>query len=383
MSERSFFGHIVDILVGRGAKEDRPAGMESVGGAVSPGPARTSEPGRIRRRGAGYRPSAEARAAARRSPTPMTAPRGLESASRPALAAIGCWAYQLQKINVEQVAASPADIVVVDYSPDGDKDRPFTRAEVDRMKERPGGGRRKIVAYLSIGEAEEQRLYWDTAWIGRNGRKSRDAPKWLTARNDQGQGWDDNWKVEFWHPDWQRIIVDGPSSYLDRIIEAGFDGVYLDIIDGYEWWTERGRPSAFEEMVAFVGKIARHARETRGEGQFLIIPQNGEGLLSNGDYRATISAIGKEDIYFDYDKSADGNGVTRNSDSDIKDVLDNLKLAIDDNIPIIAVEYLRDRESDLELMPTVAGELREAGLIPFFGRRKLDQLDPPSLPPGV
>lgn len=32
----------------------------------------------------------------------------------------------------------------------------------------------------------------------------------------------------------------GEGAYLDRIMEAGFDGVYLDIVDAFEYY-ERSR----------------------------------------------------------------------------------------------------------------------------------------------
>jgi len=38
------------------------------------------------------------------------------------------------------------------------------------------------------------------------------------------------------NPEWQAIIFE----YEDRILNAGFDGVYLDIIDGFEYWEENG-----------------------------------------------------------------------------------------------------------------------------------------------
>ena len=40
-------------------------------------------------------------------------------------------------------------------------------------------------------------------------------------------------KVRYWEEDWQRIVFAGEDSYLNRIIDAGLDGVYLDIINAY------------------------------------------------------------------------------------------------------------------------------------------------------
>jgi cysteinyl-tRNA synthetase len=36
--------------------------------------------------------------------------------------------------------------------------------------------------------------------------------------------------------EWQDIIFGDADGYLDRIMNAGFDGVYLDIIDAFEYF---------------------------------------------------------------------------------------------------------------------------------------------------
>ncbi|MCD6345902.1 MAG: hypothetical protein J7L96_00635 [Bacteroidales bacterium] len=35
---------------------------------------------------------------------------------------------------------------------------------------------------------------------------------------------------------WKKILLEQEDSYLDKIMAAGFDGVYLDIIDAFEYW---------------------------------------------------------------------------------------------------------------------------------------------------
>jgi uncharacterized protein (TIGR01370 family) len=59
------------------------------------------------------------------------------------------WGYQLQNIKPAQIAASPYDLVVIDYAND---DRPFTAAEVAVMRRRPDSSSRLVLAYLSAGE---------------------------------------------------------------------------------------------------------------------------------------------------------------------------------------------------------------------------------------
>ena len=75
----------------------------------------------------------------------------------------------------------------------------------------------------------EYRYYWQPSWKHRK-------PLWLAAENPE---WKGNYKVKYWSAQWKRIIYGGAGSYVDRIIAAGFDGVYLDIIDAFEYFEEK------------------------------------------------------------------------------------------------------------------------------------------------
>src|SRR5262249_26989283 len=132
---------------------------------------------------------------------------------------------------------------------------------IDIMRRKPGGAKRFVLAYLSIGEAESYRYYWRTAWL-------RQKPVWLGGENPD---WPGNYAVKYWDPDWQSILFGSRLAYLDQIIDAGFDGVYLDGVDGFER-REAGRPTAMTEMVDLIGKIAVYGRARRSD--FLVVPQN-------------------------------------------------------------------------------------------------------------
>jgi len=81
---------------------------------------------------------------------------------------------------------------------------------------------------MSIGEAEDYRYYWDSTWRTGN-------PIWLDKENSD---WSGNYKVRYWEYGWQNIIFGNDDSYLKKILDAAFDGVYLDIIDGFEYFEE-------------------------------------------------------------------------------------------------------------------------------------------------
>ncbi len=237
---------------------------------------------------------------------------------------VDSWTYQLQgySASLQTLGDSKFDLLVIDYSEFGDGGSELTAQQIANLKDSPCGDR-PVVAYMSIGEAESYRYYFDSNWIGPDNQPiPGTAPDWLGPPNP---GFTDNYKVKYWMAGWQAIIFGDTSgadkSYLDRIIDAGFDGVYLDIIDAFEYWgpTENGgndtkRDSA-AGMVDFVRALAQYARQTRGKPDFIVIPQNGTGLIADWTYPdaadpaaeaaaqkqryfEVIDGIGAEDTFF-------------------------------------------------------------------------------------
>ena len=102
----------------------------------------------------------------------------------------------------------------------------FDSFEVAELKTKKNGGKRLAICYMSIGEAEDYRYYWNPKW-------KRNKPSWLSKENPS---WNGNYKVKYWDKEWKSILFGNPDAYLDRILSAGFDGVYLDIIDAFEYF---------------------------------------------------------------------------------------------------------------------------------------------------
>ena len=75
------------------------------------------------------------------------------------------WAFQLQNVDPLEIKLSPYDLVVIDYGFDKRNATAFPREVVELMRKKPDGRRRLILAYLSIGEAENYRYYWQDSWL--------------------------------------------------------------------------------------------------------------------------------------------------------------------------------------------------------------------------
>ncbi len=204
------------------------------------------------------------------------------------LAAIDDWAYFIQDPDLAALEASDFDLVVIDYSADGSEETAFSRAQIERLKASRGG--KLVIAYMSLGEAEDYRFYWNLE----NGRPTGDwaahPPAWLGPENPD---WGGNYKVRYWDPQWRSIVVHNPGghpvlgdepAYLDRILAAGFDGVFLDVVDAYEYWgpAEDGgtgeRPDAATEMAELLAFLASYAHSV--DPEFIVCQQNGSALPS-------------------------------------------------------------------------------------------------------
>jgi cysteinyl-tRNA synthetase len=264
-----------------------------------------------------------------------------------ALAGARRFGYQLQKLTVKEAAASPADLLVIDPERDGGR---LSVEEVTRLRTRPDGTRRLVLAYLSIGEAEDYRPYWRKEW-------KKDPPAWLGPENPD---WKGNFKVRYWDDAWQGLILGKEDAPLDRVVADGYDGVYLDIVDGFEFWEGKGVKDARGKMVDWVGRIAGHARKARPG--FLVVPQNGEALAREKGYLDLVDAVGREDLYF--------NGDRRQKDAAVAEVEADLKRFRDAGKPVFVIEYGKKEKTRDEVYERAA----KAGYVPLVTVRPLDRL---------
>lgn len=116
------------------------------------------------------------------------------------------------------------DVLIIDaYFKDGTL---YTKREVDRLKRKANGGKRLVISYMSIGEAEDYRFYWKPDWVFFK-------PDWISYENPD---WKGNYVINYWDKSWQDIIFNDTNGYLKTIIENGYDGTYLDRVDAYHYF---------------------------------------------------------------------------------------------------------------------------------------------------
>jgi cysteinyl-tRNA synthetase len=118
------------------------------------------------------------------------------------------------------------DLLIVDLMYNGDL---LSKMDVASLKTKANGGRRLVFAYMSVGEAENYRLYWQGAW-------NKNSPDWMVEKNKE---WEGDFKVKYWTKEWRQILYGSKDAYLDQILDSGFDGAFLDVIDAYEYFNAK------------------------------------------------------------------------------------------------------------------------------------------------
>ena len=156
----------------------------------------------------------------------------------------------------------------------------FTKSQIKELHQ----NKKYVIAYIDIGEAENWRAYY------------KDMPKDIIGI--ENPDWKNCFYVAFWQPYWKQLTYDRVNTYLDQ----GYDGVYLDMIDVYEYWQKQGITSSKQDAINFVVEISNRVKARNSS--LLVIPQNAVELLKEQDYINYIDGVGAEETFYSNDKKA-------------------------------------------------------------------------------
>ena len=321
-------------------------------------------------------------------------PTAVDTAA-PALAGVDHWFYlidvDLGSETVDQMAASAHDMVVLDFIPSEENNTDYPMGDVVARLHN-GATPKLVLAYIDIGQAESFRTYWQPGWSIGN-------PEWIAGGDPDG--WEGNFPAAFWHDDYRAIWL-APDGYLQRIVDAGFDGVYLDWVEAYSDESvaalgAQGGVDARQEMIWWVEDIAEFARAQRPD--FIVIAQNAAELAESDEYVSTIDAIAQEQVWFHggSDNDPPGDCPLPPTEADVetdayRDALSpacrrqydeypestlhvsseaylrDLQLAQGKGLIIFTVDYALEPENVAWVYRTSRG----LGFVPFVGSRALD-----------
>jgi cysteinyl-tRNA synthetase len=297
---------------------------------------------------------------------------------------------------IEQIANSTYDMVVMEPIFLDRENTDFPIAEVISQFKNALHSK-LVIAYIDIGQAEDWRTYWQTDWRIGN-------PDWIVAGDPDG--WEGNFPVAFWNNEWRQIWL-GENGYLQSILDAGFDGIYLDWVEAYSdenviAAAERDNVQPREEMIRWVADLADFCRTRKPD--FFVIGQNAAELTEHDGYLAVIDAIAQEQTWFDgaADNNPPGDCPLPRTNEDVEtseyvrslsrkcrqmyydfpdstlhvsseEYLYYLNLARDKGITVFTIDYAVKQEN----IEWVYRTSRELGFVPFVSERALSlYLDP-------
>jgi cysteinyl-tRNA synthetase len=268
---------------------------------------------------------------------------------------------------IEILSKSERDMFVIDpFYYDNYKIRRWQKHELQLIKS--GKTFRPVIAYLSIGEAENYRNYWQKSWDSNNdGKPDKSAPSFLCSEN---KNWSGNYKVKYWKTKWQDIVL----KEIENIAEQGFDGIWLDIVDAFEFFEKSGDKyidnkinpetgNTFRmDMVIFIDRIKNKSNSFAGTS-LMIIPQNGVQLLEFPEYIKNINALAIENLFTDSNKLQ--------SKSHTNYIMHYIKVARQSDLPVFLTEYPEGRK----IRKYLKSKVQNSFFIPLITDRDLTGTD--------
>ncbi|MFH1416552.1 MAG: endo alpha-1,4 polygalactosaminidase [Elusimicrobiota bacterium] len=203
-------------------------------------------------------------------------------------------------------------------------------------------------AYLSIGEAESYREYWDI--IKNEGFILEENPEWKG-----------NYYVDITAPAWSDLII---SRVIPGIISKGFDGLFLDTIDTVDILKEKfpvGEPE--KHMAEFIKKIKETFPGLK------LISNNGFSVLE--EIAGYVDIFLCEDIYMMPDFEKGGYKDVPAEDREYKvDILKNVSART--GKPVLVIDYLP--EDDIKRKKETSRKIRKLGFKPYIAQKELDRI---------
>lgn len=129
-------------------------------------------------------------------------------------------AYSTNQEMVNAISTTNFDVVLIDMD---FNEVALKSDEIAQLKTKANGGKRLVISYINVGAAENWRYYWKKKW-------NTVHPCWMKRKYD---GYKDERWVKFWDKDWKEIIYGNDDSYMKKIVNAGFDGAYLDNVEAF------------------------------------------------------------------------------------------------------------------------------------------------------
>jgi polysaccharide biosynthesis protein PelA len=215
------------------------------------------------------------------------------------------------------------------------------------------GHGRDLLGYLSLGEIESHRAYFEAAKA--EGLLPRENPAWPGS-----------FSVDFRDPRWRRRVI---QDLVPAILASGFNGVFLDTLDDAAA-LERADPQKYRGMVAAAANLVRSLRQAFP--QIRIMVNRGYDLLPQ--IAPLIDILLGESVYTTYD--AQYKGYVRVPAPQYEQQVRLMREALRWNprLRICSLDYWNP--SDIREIRHIYHVERANGFAPYVATRELDQIVP-------
>lgn len=253
------------------------------------------------------------------------------------LSHINDFLYQTHEADLYRISHLKYDLLITDYSFDGRDARAYSIDEIAGLQYGMGD-ETLVIATVSLSIAEDHRWYWTAGEL----------PEWVDVPDNWVER--ERYPVDIASPAWQDILF----TYIDKITDAGFDGVYLTDLP----------EDSLELAYALVFSLTDYGRV--GDEDFLVIVQDGLELAEEfEDYLSLVNGVMVEGIYY----GREGEDIPAHED-DILDMETALQPYFEAEIPVLMTAFTTDPVQIADHYDRAS----ELGAIPFATVETLDAM---------
>jgi uncharacterized protein (TIGR01370 family) len=197
---------------------------------------------------------------------------------------ISSYVLQYSNVDADHITESGVSLLITEGG-SGDFSRSAISAEdLDQIQ----SAGTAVIGYVNLCVTDDARAYWNPDWTSDGtdtGTPTGAAPDWLLDQPANAWGY----IVDFTDPDWQALV----TAQAVALIEAGFDGVFLDDMAQYfiAGATALSIPEQASAMMAFVMDIADAIRLVNPDAMLVV---NGTPYIVSDGVGGTGSALSQD-----------------------------------------------------------------------------------------
>ena len=194
-------------------------------------------------------------------------------------------------VNIGPITNSRYDVVTIDEVNTSNSALKLNAAAIVSQMHATAGAtlsRKIVLAYLDVGEAENNRTYWQSSWgVG--------SPSFILGTDPNGLT--NNFTVNYSDPRWQAVVFGSSAALIDQAIADGFDGALLDNVGAYAFQAVASADhSAQSDMVSFVAAISTYAKSKNPN--FFIVANNGASLTNDSRFITAIDGDSERALFY-------------------------------------------------------------------------------------